>query len=115
MDLETLQPLVALARAEFGEAEFTYSKSHVSWVSSRKRGEKGSHFRTITGGTPISKEEYDANIAEAKRVGLEAFMGRYQRSYWDYDKKLSRSGWREKLVEMIKALPDSASTNEGKQ
>lgn len=113
MDLETLQPLVALARAEFGEAEFTYSKSQVSWVSSRKRGEKGSHFRTVTGGSPISKEEYDANIAEAKRIGLEAFMGRYQRSYWDYDKKLARPGWREKLIEIIKALPVSAGVSEG--
>lgn len=114
MDLETLGPLVAMARAEFGEAKFAYSKSHVSWVAGRKRGEKGSHFRTVSGGTPISKEEYDANIAEAKRIGLEAFMGRYQRSYWDYDKKLSRPGWRERLIEMINTLPDSASGESSK-
>lgn len=39
---------------------------------------------------------------------MEAFMGRWPRSYWSYDKKLTRPGWREKLIEMIINLPDSA-------
>lgn len=106
---EQLSRLVALAKVEFGEAEFAYSKSHIQWVHGRKRGQKGSHFIPCRAGDPIAKEEYEANIAEEKRIRLEAFMGRWPRSYWSYEKKLTRPGWREKLVQMITNLPDSAS------
>lgn len=106
---ECLSQLVSLAKAEFGESEFAYTKRHITWVWSRKRGEKGSHFQPVGPGEPTTKEEYEANIEEEKRIRLEAFMGRWPKSYWSYDKKLTRPGWREKLVEMINALPDSAS------
>lgn len=109
---EQLSRLVALAKAKFGESEFAYSKIHIQWVYGRKRGQKGSHFIPCRAGDPIAKEEYDANIAEEKRIRMEAFMGRWPHSYWSYDKKLTRPGWREKLVEMITNLPDSASPSQ---
>lgn len=108
MDLESLAPLVALAKAEFGESEFVYTKCHITWVWGRKRGEKGRHFHPIGPGEPITREEYEANIEEEKRIRLEAFMGRWPKPYWSYDKKLTRPGWREKLVELIASYPDSA-------
>jgi len=105
---EHLARLVELAKAEFGESEFAYSKRHVSWVYGRKRGQKGSHFIPIGPGDPITQEEYEANIEEEKRIRLEAFMGRWPKSYWSYEKKLTRPGWREKLVEMINSYTPSA-------
>ena len=106
---ELLVQLVSVAKAEYGEAEYAYFKKRIGWRSARKRGQRGSHFMPIGDGTPIDKAEYEANLAESKRIGLEAFMGRWQRDYWQYDRKLTKPGWREKLVEIINGLPDSAS------
>lgn len=101
--------LVELAKEEFGESEFAYSKRHITWVHGRKRGEKGSHFMPIGDGQPITREEYEANIEEEIRIRREAFMGRWPRSYWSYEKKLTRPGWREKLVEKINSYTLSAN------
>lgn len=106
---EQLAQLISLAKVEFGEAEYAYFKKQATWHSGRRRGQSGSHFVSIGDGTPVTKAEYDANLEEAKRIRLEAFMGRWPRTYWQYDRKLTRPGWREKLVEIINNFPVSAS------
>jgi hypothetical protein len=108
---ECLSQLVALAKAEYGESEFAYSKCHITWIWGRKRGQKGSHFMPIGPGEPTTREDYEANIEEEKRIRMEAFMGRWQKSYWSYEKKLTRPGWREKLVEIINNYSPIAEPN----
>ena len=105
---EQIAKLVEIAKEEFCESEFAYYKRHIRWVWGRKRGEKGSHFSPIGVGQPTTREDYEANIEEEKRIRLEAFMGRWPKSYWSYEKKLTRPGWREKLVEIINSYDDSA-------
>lgn len=108
---ECLSQLVALAKAEYGESEFAYSKRHITWVWGRKRGQKGSHFMPIGPGDPVTREEYEASVEEEKRIRMEAFMGRWPKSYWSYEKKLTRPGWREKLVEAINSYTISPEPN----
>lgn len=100
-----LSRLIAVARSEFGETQWRYEKKLISWIRFRRR--PGSHSTPIGDGEPVTKEEYDANIAESKRRDLEAFMGRYPQSYTRYDKKISTPGWRERLIEMIKSAETS--------
>jgi len=106
---EVLSQLVTLAKAQFGEAEYAYFKKHVVYQSPRKRGQSGSHIIPIGDGTPIERSEYEANIEESKRINFERFMGRWPRAYWDFDRKMTKPGWREKLIEMIGALPESSA------
>jgi hypothetical protein len=55
----------------------------------------------IGDGTTVTREEYEAGIAESKRCQFEAFMGRYPRSYILYERKIARPGWREELTKML--------------
>lgn len=95
-----LSSLVELARKEFGETQWRYSKKQVTW--SRFRNRPGSHFVPCGEGDEVTQAEYDANIAESKRLEVEAFMGRCKHSYVRYDKNIAVPGWRERLVEMIR-------------
>jgi hypothetical protein len=108
--MSALDPLVQWAKTEFGEPEFTYSKKRASWTRGHGPRSPASHWIAIGAGQPVSKEEYDANIEESKRNELEAFMGRLKRSYWRYEATMSKPGWRERLIDLIKNYPsDSAS------
>ncbi len=95
---------IEAAKAAYGEPEFAYFKKCVQWRSPRRRGESGTHVYTIGDGAPITAEEYAANIAESKRLDTAQFMGEMKgRSYWRYERRLVREGWREHL---LKAIPE---------
>ncbi|NEV75536.1 hypothetical protein DYI24_00375 [Rhodopseudomonas sp. BR0C11] len=87
---------------KFGEAEYRYDKRHVTWTKFRR--EPGYHCSPTGPGTEVSKEEYDANIAQSDRCRSEAFMGRFQQSYWLYGRTMSKPGWRERLIDDVKSL-----------
>jgi hypothetical protein len=94
-----LGDLIDVARIEFGETEWLYFKKDVRWSQRGRRS--GSHFIAIGDGTPVTREEYEAGVAEGKRCQFEAFMGRYPRSYVLYEKKIAKSGWREELIKIL--------------
>ncbi len=95
-----LAQLIDVARVEFGETTWRYSKKRVHW--SRFRNRPGSHSVPIGDGEEVTKDEYDANIDASKHRDLEAFMGRYPQSYTRYDKSIAVPGWRERLIELLK-------------
>lgn len=97
--MSTLEKIVAEYQEMFGEPEYRYFKKYVPW--SKPRRGTGHHFVPIGDGEEISQEEFEANTAECERVRTEAFMGRYPRSYWKFDRKMIKEGWREHLIKDI--------------
>jgi hypothetical protein len=83
-------------RRRHGDPEYRYFKKR--GVFSRRE-----HIFAIGEGEEVTKEEYDANIAESERLGKEAFWGRLKQSYWKYYRNKSKDGWREALVKDIEA------------
>ncbi|WP_315833955.1 hypothetical protein [Bradyrhizobium prioriisuperbiae] len=75
MKAASLDAIVAEYAMLYGEPEYQYFKKHSAWVKEPRK--KGSHFTIIGKGEPISREEFEANIAEGERIRGEAFMGRY--------------------------------------
>lgn len=98
---EPLSKIIAQYREQYGEPEYRYFKIHVSW--SKPRRQRGRHFMPIGPGTTVTKEEYEANIAESNRLVGEAFMGRCTWNYWRYDREMVKDGWREVLIKEIQA------------
>lgn len=96
---DLLDQIIAKYRSQHGEPEYRYFKKLVVWTKFRR--EPGYHCTPIGDGTEISKEEYEANIADSARFCTEAFMGRLPQSYWKYDRKMVKDGWREILVKDI--------------
>lgn len=89
-------------RAQHGKPEYCYFKKHIAW--SKPRRQRGYHIVPIGGGEEVSVEEYEASLAESKKCETDAFMGRLERSYWRYDRKLVKDGWREVLLKEIQAV-----------
>ena len=86
----------------WGEAEYKYYALPISYQ--RGRGRKpGKHFTPVTGWSrhEITREEYEANVAEGDRDAVEAFMGRLKRNYTSYRRRVEGPGWREKLKAML--------------
>lgn len=85
----------------YGEPEYRYFKKNVTWVKYRRK--PGYHSSPVGDGTEVSKDEYDANIVISKKYSADAFMGKLPCSYWRYDRKLSKDGWREALIKDIQS------------
>lgn len=100
--IKSLEQAVAWYMAEYGEPGYRYSKKRVLWSKSRRQ--QGYHSIPSGDGEEVSKEEYEENIAASNKFVTEAFMCRLQISYWRYDKKLSKDGWREVLLRDIDIL-----------
>lgn len=98
-----LEDVIAEYRGLYGEPEYRYFKKRVSWQSAR-RGQEGQHFIPIGDGDEVSKEEYEANVAEYERIRRLAFLSKYPQSYWKYDRKMVKDGWRERLIQDIEAF-----------
>lgn len=94
--MDSLNDIVADYHERFGNPEYRYSKKQIAW--SPRRGRPGEHIIPISGGPEITREEYDANIAEYERVRRLAFLGKYPHSYWRYEKTMVKEGWREHLI-----------------
>lgn len=91
-------------RAEFGEPQYLYFKKRIPWASPGRGRRFGEHIIPIGDGEEISKEEYDANIAEYEHVRRQAFLGKHPQSYWRFDQKLVKDGWHERLLADVEAL-----------
>lgn len=95
--------LIAVAKEIFGETEFKYYAIPVTWRNGRKRG-GGSHFTPVTGieKYEVTEMEFNQNREQSKRDSLDAFMGRLKSSYTKYEKRISKPGWREGILEFFK-------------
>mgnify|MGYP001609525821 FL=1 len=99
--MSTLEQVIAEYRAQHGEPAFRYYKKYVVWSKFRRK--PGYHVTPIGDGDEVTREEYEANIAESKRQRGEAFMGRLPHSYWEYGQKMIRDGWREALIKDVQS------------
>src|ERR1700674_3803291 len=99
---DNLSQTIAEYRLAHGDAENRYYKKHIARTKFGR--EPGYHCVPVGDGEEVSKDEYEAHAAESRQNQTDAFMGRLQRSYWRYDQKLSREGWREILVREIQAF-----------
>jgi hypothetical protein len=97
-----LEQTIAEYRSTYGEPEYRYFKREMIWAKVRRK--PGYHIGPIGNGIEVTKAEYDANVAASKHARGEAFMGRFPQRYWDYHCKLSKDGWREKLIADIQAV-----------
>lgn len=102
----SLRATIELYRAAHGEPEYKYFKKYARWEKFRR--EPGRHVSAIGDGQEVSRDEYEANIAESKFRYGEAFMSRYPQSYWQYDRKMVKGGWRERLIKDVEMFDDTA-------
>lgn len=106
----SLQATISIYRAAHGEPEYRYFKKRIAWSSRRGGGE---HIVPIGDGEEIAREEFEANVAEYERVRRLAFLGKYPQSYWRYDRKMVKEGWRERLIADVEAAPDTPPADRG--
>lgn len=103
----SLEQVISEYQSLYGEPEWRYFKKYVPW--SKERGRKtGCHFIPVGDGDEVSKESYHKNVEKSDRIVREAFMGRAPYSYWRYDKKMTKDGWREHLIKDVKAYTVSS-------
>jgi hypothetical protein len=98
---DALGELIEVARMCFGETEYRYYKLAHVWHGTRRNG---SYFSSATNkGTPITKEQYDANVAQGKKDSVDAFMERRKGlTYYTYEREVSKNGWYEELSNLLK-------------
>ena len=91
-------------RREWGDTEYEYYAIPVSYRSG-KRGQSGTHYRPATDLERFicTKEKYEQEREHSKSIATKAFMGNYKASYTDYQRRVKVAGWREKLIEYLKA------------
>lgn len=87
----------------YGETEYEYIKEYLSY---RPR-----HGHRVATREPITKEEYDRYKEESKKKETARFFGEHKTSFYRYEVRMKRAGWRQKLIEQLNALEaDSASS-----
>ena len=98
---QALAKLIEAARAEYGETEYTYFKQVHRWSGSRR---SGAYYTSVTNrGEPITQEQYEDGLAQGKKDEVDAFMGRRKgMDYYTYEREISKRGWREHLIELLK-------------
>lgn len=106
METFTQEMLDALSvfQRELGEVEYKYYAIPVRWRSG-KRGQSGTHYRPVTDIDRYlcSREEYENGKEQSKSFATQAFMGKFRGDYTDFQRRIKRAGWREKLIEYLKA------------
>lgn len=105
----SLKATIDIYRAAHGEPEYRYFKKWIVYAKERRK--PGYHSRPIGDGQECSREEYEANVEECKRLYGEAFMGRLPKSYWDYGRKMIKDGWRERLIKDVETFDDAADSS----
>lgn len=100
---DLLAELIAVARKEFGEPEYSYHKIMHQWeCGSRRRRTRGRHWTSVSSPNPeCTMEEYEANHAKGKHDEVEAFMGRLPQTFYTWERKLKTAGWPQRLAAMI--------------
>ena len=90
------KPLIEEMVKLYGETEYQYYAIPISYS-------RGQHERPITSleRYEITKEKYEENEAIGKWVRHKAFMGTLKDSYISYEKRVSKAGWREKLIGLL--------------
>lgn len=103
-----LAGLIEIAKTKFGEAVYEYRKIEHHWSSDRTRSGRakssGSYYTTISGpgNSVITKEEYEANVAQGEQDNADAFMLRKRGGYYyTYRRKVLVDGWREHLTKIL--------------
>lgn len=104
--MTSIEQVIAEYKAAHGEPEYRYHKRYMRW--SKERRKPGNHWSPIGDGPEVTREEYEANLAQSKRDAGEAFMGRLPRDYWEYYRRMSKDGWRERLIADVQAFPPSS-------
>lgn len=99
--ISLLDGVIEHYRSMHGDPEYHHFKRLIIWTKERRK--PGYHVSPIGDGQPVSKEEYEANIAESNFNRGEAFMSRLPRNYWEYHRKLTKDGWRERLMKDVEA------------
>ena len=94
-----------LAATELGNTEYEYYAIPIRWNPPRKRGRSGEHTRPITGldQYKTTREEWEKNAVESREKRVDAFLGKLKSSYIDYVRLVKTPGWREKVIDAIKA------------
>lgn len=88
------------ARRLYGDSEYEYVKE---WLQYRPRSGHRVSSRQV-----IGKEEFDLNKSESKRIETDRFFGKTTTSFFRYEAKRKRDGWRQKLIEQLLALEAEA-------
>jgi hypothetical protein len=102
---ELMQPVIVLAREQYGEREYTYRRISHNWRRARRRGEKGGWFTTI-GVDPVTREVYEANVEQGKADSRLAFrLELNKRHYYSYVRDKVRDGWQDALISFIEEVP----------
>lgn len=91
------------ARRLYGETEYEYVKE---WLEYRPRIGHRVSTRQI-----ISKEEYDLYKDESKKKETARFFGDHKTSFYRYEVKMNKAGWRQKLIEQLNALEADAASS----
>lgn len=91
------------ARRLYGETEYEYVKE---WLQYRPRIGHRVATKQV-----IGKEEYDQHKAESKRVEMDRFFGKHNGSFYRYEVKMKKAGWRQKLIEQLNALEADAASS----
>lgn len=101
---EKLQRLIATAKDVYGEPKYKYYAIPVEWYRLRRR-RVAEHRFPITGldRYETTKEEWEKHKEQGDRDRREAYLGKLKRSYVSYEHKMITPGWREKLIELLKA------------
>lgn len=91
-----------VAERLWGKAEYKYHALPIQWVPGKKRG-TGSHSTPITGREryECTEQEWRDGRAESDHNRLEAFLGRFKRSYTSYQRTVTKDGWRETLIKLL--------------
>lgn len=99
-----LEQVATEYRLAHGMPEYRYFRKHVAWVKERRK--PGYHVTPFRDGEEVSREEYEANIAESEKSRSAAFMGRLPTAYWSYNRKMVKEGWREILIRDVQTMPE---------
>jgi hypothetical protein len=104
---EMLDALSAFQR-EWGDVEYEYYAIPVTYRP-KSRGQAGGHSRPTMyiERYTCSQDEYEKGKEQSKRLATQAFLGEYKGSYTDFQRRVKKPGWREKLIEYLKAEQES--------
>ena len=97
---------IALAKEQHGEREYKYTRIAHRWSSSRKRGQKGQYWTTIGGGETVTREDYEANVAQGNVDSTAAFRGKLTKMiYYHYHREKVGDGWQDALIAIVEEVP----------
>ena len=94
-----LNDLVNAFKERYDEGDWQYSSTYHSF-------RQGKHWTPCGGDTAITKEEYDTHVNEGNIAEHLAFWGVSKSSYTSYRRAMKEKGWREKLIDAVKAWPE---------